>query len=95
MTSMYSAYGAVEPLNLSVPKRVRSDEELDCAAIMLEKLRRKEEPLPPIDDADRVVDVVVDRLFQVLSECGASPEVKDPGLKLSEPSTRCSDLQLQ
>ena len=65
---MYTLSGALEPIFINPPKRSaklqRSANELRCAAAMLEKLRRREDQLPPIDDADRVMEVVVDRILR-------------------------------
>jgi hypothetical protein len=89
MTMMYPVPGVVDPIVFATPVEVelepiyesvpaitqpRSAEDLKCAAIMLEKLRRREDVVPDDSqpqsagpyDSQRVIDAVIEKLLCVL-----------------------------
>jgi hypothetical protein len=67
MTMMYTLSAAIDPIFISTPSRAvklrRSAADLRCAATMLEKLRCGEDFVGQTDEADRVIDAVVDRIL--------------------------------
>jgi hypothetical protein len=83
MMMIYATPGDAQPVLLDLPETVElgpvygekparkpqlSASDLRCAALMLEKLRRREDVLDRAvpDDAGRVLEVVVEKLLEVL-----------------------------